>query len=123
MKLRVLGQELSVCKVERVPQEVYDTQLYFVGKTDEELSLGCETRVAPADAIAREDGWRAFRIEGVLDFSLVGVLSEISGVLARARVGIFAVSTYNTDYILVKAADLERALDALQAAGYEVQAA
>ncbi len=71
------------------------------------------------ETAAREDGWRAFRIEGVLDFSLTGILSAISGILAENGIGIFAVSTYNTDYILVKAENLVKALDVLREAGYE----
>ncbi|MBQ9041793.1 MAG: ACT domain-containing protein [Eggerthellaceae bacterium] len=121
MELKVLKQELSVCKVREVPAAVYGTELYFIGKTDEELSLVCETSVTPDDAIAREDGWRGFRIEGVLDFSLTGILSRISGVLADVEIGIFAVSTYNTDYVLVKAENLEAAMAALGAAGYVVK--
>ncbi|MBQ9057680.1 MAG: ACT domain-containing protein [Atopobiaceae bacterium] len=120
MQLKVLDQELSVCKVAEIPQAIYDTELYFIAQTDEELSLVCETNMAPTSAHEREDGWRAFRIEGVLDFSLVGILSKISGVLAEAKVGIFAISTFNTDYILVKAEQLNRALAALEIAGYRI---
>ena len=65
-------------------------------------------------------GWRGFRIEGVLDFSLVGILAGLSAILAARKIGIFTVSTYNTDYILVKNGDFERALAALEEAGYEV---
>ncbi|MBQ1552188.1 MAG: ACT domain-containing protein, partial [Clostridia bacterium] len=72
--------------------------------------------------LAREDGWRAFRVAGVLDFSLTGVLSGITGVLAGAGVGVFAVSTYDTDYILVKRVDAGKAADALARAGYEIRA-
>ncbi|MBO4475074.1 MAG: ACT domain-containing protein, partial [Clostridiales bacterium] len=96
------------------------TEFVFVGKTDEELSLVCQTEDVPENTTDRDDGWKAFRIEGVLDFSLVGILSEISGVLAEAKIGIFAVSTYNTDYILVKEENFERAMEALETAGYEV---
>ena len=60
-----------------------------------------------------------FRIEGILDFSLTGILARISGILAEAGIGIFAVSTYNTDYILVKKENMRRAMEALAAAGYE----
>ena len=69
---------------------------------------------------ARDDGWKAFRIQGVLDFSLIGILSKITTLLAENGVGIFAVSTYNTDYILVKAAQFEKALTVLAHAGYEI---
>ena len=70
--------------------------------------------------LACEDGWRAFRIEGQLDFSLVGILAPIATVLAEAKVGIFAVSTYNTDYVLVKEAQFAQAMDMLAEAGYTV---
>ena len=93
---------------------------FFIGRTDEEISLVCPTAEAPARTLAREDGWRGFRIRGTLDLSLVGILSRLSAVLAEAGIGIFAVSTYNTDYILVKEKDLDRALDMLAAAGYEI---
>jgi len=93
---------------------------FFLGKTDEELSLVCRTADVPAGAIARDDGWRGFRIEGVLDFSLIGILSKLSGILAENKIGIFAVSTFNTDYILVKEQNLERAIAALKEKGYRV---
>lgn len=63
-------------------------------------------------------GWRAIQVSGPLDFSLVGILSGISTVLAQARVSIFALSTYNTDYILLRATDLPRAVEVLKAAGH-----
>ena len=104
--------------------EIVDIDLsasfFFIGKTDEELSLVCETADAPANALEREDGWRGFRIEGTLDFSLIGILSNISGVLADNGIGIFAVSTFNTDYILVKSENFETAAHALTTAGYDV---
>ncbi|MBD5396020.1 MAG: ACT domain-containing protein, partial [Lachnospiraceae bacterium] len=75
----------------------------------------------PANVTERDDGWRAFRIEGVLDFSLIGILSKISAILAEAKIGIFAVSTFNTDYILVKAENFEKALSVLAAAGYDLE--
>lgn len=68
----------------------------------------------------REDGWRAFRAAGPLDFSLTGILAGIASVLAAAGIPIFAVSTYDTDYVLVKTERYEAALDALRAAGYDV---
>ena len=68
MRLQVLDQELSVCKVAEVPPAALEAGLCFIGKTDEELSLVCETTIVPADTLVREDGWRAMRIEGELDF-------------------------------------------------------
>ena len=92
----------------------------FVGKTDEELSLVCITENVPENTTEREDGWKGFRIQGVLDFSLIGILSKISGILADNKIGIFAVSTYNTDYVLMKAENFDRAMNVLAEAGYEV---
>ncbi|MFR1354504.1 MAG: ACT domain-containing protein, partial [[Clostridium] symbiosum] len=74
----------------------------------------------PLSTADREDGWRGIRIQGVLDFSLVGILSKLSGILAENQIGIFAVSTFNTDYILVKAEDFERAIRVLATAGYAI---
>ncbi|MBO4472083.1 MAG: ACT domain-containing protein, partial [Clostridia bacterium] len=79
----------------------------------------CRTERTPSDTLEREDGWRGFRIEGMLDFSLIGILSKLSSILAENGIGIFAVSTYNTDYILVKEENFNRAMAVLAAAGYE----
>ena len=94
----------------------------FIGKTDEESSLVCITENVPPNVLKRDDGWKAFRIQGVLDFSLIGILSEISAILAERGISIFAVSTYNTDYILLKQAHYLRALAALADAGYTIEA-
>ena len=120
LKLQPLPYEVIVCEVASLGDVNQDAEFFFLGRTDEEVSLVCRTQDVPAATLAREDGWRAFRIQGVLDFSLVGVLSRISTLLADAGIGIFAVSTYNTDYILVKAEDFEHALGVLECAGYVV---
>ena len=70
--------------------------------------------------IEREDHWKAFRIQGILDFSLIGILSEISTLLAKKSIGIFAISTYNTDYILMKEEQFENAVRILAEAGYRI---
>ena len=120
MELKVLEHSLSVCRVKDLKEIDLTADFYFIGRTDEELSLVCRTEDTPARTTARDDGWRAFRIQGVLDFSLIGILSRLTTLLAEAGIGIFAVSTYNTDYVLVKAGDFDRAMDALAAAGYTV---
>ncbi len=120
MKLKKLPYALTVCKLETAEQIDLNAGFYFIGRTDEELSLVCRTECTPARTLEREDGWRGFRIEGTLDFSLIGILSKISTILAENRIGIFAVSTYNTDYVLVKAENFDKAMTALGAAGYEI---
>ncbi len=120
MILKKIEYELSVCKVASEKDIDLNRDLYFIGKTDEEISLVCPTCDVPYNTTERDDGWRGFRIHGVLDFSLIGILSKISGILADNNIGIFAVSTYNTDYILVKSESFEKALSVLAAKGYEV---
>jgi len=119
LTLQILPQNLTICKVSDLSAFAM-AGLYFIGNTDAELSLVCETDKTPANTAAREDGWRAMRIVGTLDFSLTGILSKIATVLADAGVGIFAVSTYDTDYILVKKENLDRAAGALRRAEYEI---
>ena len=120
VKIESLPTPLSVCKVARREDIDLARELTFVGITDEELSLVCPTEFAPASTVEREDGWRAMRIEGVRDFSLVGILAKVSAALADKGIGIFAVSTYNTDYVLVKEQNLEAALAAVAEAGFEI---
>jgi hypothetical protein len=93
-------------------------ELLFIGKTDEEISLVCATALVPPDACCREDGWRTFRIQGTLDFSLIGILARISSLLAEQAIGIFVISTYNTDYVLLKEENLAKAKEVLSRADY-----
>ena len=120
MELKRIEHKLSVCKVTDISDIDLNKDFYFIGKTDEELSLVCRTEDTPVRTIERDDGWRGFRVQGVLDFSLIGILSKLSGILAEHKIGIFAVSTYNTDYILVKEENFGRALEALASEGYTV---
>ena len=119
-QIELIDVPLSVCKVEDYTGIDIEQPFVFTGSTDEEKSLVCPTALVPENTIARDDGWRAFRICGMLDFSLIGILSRISGILAENKIGIFAVSTYNTDYILVKEENSARALQALGQAGYTI---
>ena len=120
MNLKILPQAFTVCQISDASEVDFSQAFVFFSKTDEEFSLVCETASVPANTIAREDGWRGFRVCGVLDFSLVGILAEISGVLAAQKISIFAVSTYNTDYIFTKAVAFDRAISVLSAAGYAI---
>ena len=120
MKLKKLEYDLTVCKVEAITDIDMTADFFFIGKTDEEMSLVCKTTDVPKNTTERDDGWKGFRIQGVLDFSLIGILSKLSGILAENNIGIFAVSTYNTDYILVKEENFERSLEVLIAEGYTV---
>ena len=120
MQLKKLEYDLTVCKVAATADIDLNKEFYFIGKTDEEISLVCRTEDTPANTTDRDDGWKGFRIEGVLDFSLIGILSKISVILAGNKIGIFAVSTYNTDYILVKKENFDKALSVLADEGYTI---
>jgi len=118
IKLHILPDDYSVCQISNPSDICFEDEFVFVGKTDDELSLVCRTACVPPAFLTREDGWKAIKIQGVLDFSLVGILAGIAAVLAGRHISIFAVSTYNTDYILLKSACLPAAKTALKDNGY-----
>ena len=120
IELQIIKEDLSVCKVEDYSGINLASLYVFTGSTDEEKSLVCPTSLVPDNTIERNDGWKAFRIVGVLDFSLIGILSKISCVLAANKIGIFAISTFNTDYILTKKENFEKAIDVLNKEGYHI---
>jgi hypothetical protein len=118
LTLTPLPGEFTVCKpLEAIWQ---DRPFHFLCRTDDERSLVCPTPEAPENCEAREDGWRGLRVKGTLDFSLVGILARLSNALAAAGVSLFAVSTYDTDYLFVKVESYENALGALKEAGCEI---
>jgi len=120
MEIKTLDYDFSVCKVSNYSCVNFESKYCFIGKTDEENSLVCITNDVPANSTERDDGWKAFRIQGILDFSLIGILSKISTLLAENEIGIFAISTYNTDYILTKKENYDKAIGVLLKAGYHV---
>ena len=120
MTIQALSDAFSVFKVADYSLVDQETMFCFTGRTDAERSLVCRTQDVPDNATAREDGWRAMRITGTLDFSLIGVLAGISAVLAENGIGIFVLSTYDTDYILTKQKTYARALQLLAQAGYQI---
>ena len=119
MTVEVLKKEFCVCRL-KSPGNVSIKEFTFLSVTDEEISLVCTEENVPNDTETVEKGWRGFRIKGVLDFSLIGILSKISAILAKGGIGIFAVSTYNTDYIFVKKENFDKALQLLKANDYTV---
>ena len=121
MKLEILTRTFAACKLKDVPPGTVGGEFVFFARTDNEISLVCEEPFIPRDVIAAERGWRAIRVAGRLDFSLVGVLGGILNVLAETSVSVFAVSTYDTDYILIKDDKLDAAAAALAGAGHTVQ--
>ena len=113
MTLEKLDHEFSICKTEDFSGIKPEGEFTFIAKTDDEISVVCKTQDVPENTVARNDGWSCFRIAQALDFSLVGIL-------AQANSGVFAVSTYNTDYIFVKSENSKKAARLLSEAGYTV---
>jgi hypothetical protein len=122
LSLRVLPDALAVCRLspsDPVPAWALASPFSSATRTEKELSIVCREALVPEDVRA-ERGWRAFELEGAFDFSLTGVLASLLEPLARAGVSIVAISTYDTDYVLVRAETLSRAVAALRGAAHRV---
>lgn len=102
MKLTLLEPSFSVIQVKNIDPSMLKIVPLFFAQTSEELSLVLPTTNVPSETINREDGWKAIKIIGVLDFSMIGIIARISSLLAEESISIFALSTFNTDYILIK---------------------
>lgn len=120
MRIKFLKGEFSICKLRDLTKLNLASDLFFFAKTPDELSLVCASHDVPENAVAVDGGWRMFRVEGSLDFALVGILSKLTQVLAARSISVFAVSTYDTDYVLIKDAKLEETREALRENGYEL---
>jgi len=126
LTLSVLEGRFGVCRLEtgsEIPAWVYRSIFFSVTQTPEELSVVCQESSIPANILAgirAERGWNCLKVEGPLVFGLTGILAGISKILVENEISIFAVSTYDTDYILVREADLEHAARALSEAGYGI---
>lgn len=109
MKLTLLEPSFSVIQVKNIDPSMLKIVPLFFAQTSEELSLVLPTTNVPYEAINREDGWKAIKIIGVLDFSMICIIARISSLLAEESISIFALSTFNTDYILIKEHQVEQA--------------
>ena len=122
LSFSTLPDRLAVCRLDPgdpLPAWASGDAFLSVTRTRDELSIVCAEELPPGE-VTREDGWRALVIEGQLDFGLVGILAEVSGALASAGVSLFAISTYDTDYVLVRAARLDLAVATLRERGHLV---
>lgn len=120
--LRLLSPTFAIHSLpaqSHIPSEVFDAEMYFIGKTHDEVSLVLPEHVPIASEEVEPD-WKCFEVVGPLDFTLTGILSNISTVLANEKISIFAISTFDTDYILVKSNKVNLAIDALQNNQYQV---
>jgi len=124
LRLTVLDDTFAVCRLPAdsiVPEWAWTGEVACVTRTRDELSIVCRDALVPDDVL-REPGWRCLRVRGPLPFTLTGVFSRIAQPLADAGISLFAVMTYDTDYVMVKDEALRDAVDALMAAGHEVEA-
>lgn len=120
LELKQLNRDFSVCKLRDLEHVDLNRDFTFIAKTDDELSLVCETQYVLPSPIAVEHGWKALKICGVLDFSLIGIIAKISGILADEDIPVFVISTYNTDYILLKDENYIKATLILQKNEYQL---
>ncbi len=122
LRLRLLKETFSIHRLDPsrpIPTTVLGSPIFFVGRTREELSIVCSSTI-PVLHAKTEENWACFMVEGPLNFNLTGIIARLSAALAEAAVSIFAISTFDTDYILVQQDDIGRAEDALKTAGYQL---
>lgn len=122
LHLQLLPETLAVCRLEPdcpVPDWATQGSFYSITRTTEETSVVCPEWAVPQDARA-ERGWRILKVGGPLNFSLTGVLACLTKPLAEANVSVFALSTYDTDYLLIRERDVRAAVAALRGAGHRV---
>jgi hypothetical protein len=119
LNIEVLNHDYSIHKLSfnsEIPIEILNSDFYTVSKTSDELSVVCESRIE-IKSLEEEPGWRCIKVLGPLDFNLTGILAKISNTLEKEEISLFAISTYDTDYVLVKKDKLGDSLNALRMAG------
>lgn len=123
LKLKVLKDTFSIHRMSAnsdIPSQVYQSEFFAITKTDEELSIVCSSSIK-IQAEMSNNGWSCLKVLGPLDFALTGILAKLSAVLAESKISIFALSTYDTDYILVETLNLSRAKRTLAASEYIIE--
>ena len=122
LKLKLLKDMYGVCRLNnnsKIPEWGAKGEFSSITRTEDELSIVCLQNNIP-EGIQCEKSWEVFKIEGPLDFSLIGILSAISSLMAEKGISIFAISTYDTDYILIKDKELNKAIEVLSNDKYEI---
>ncbi|WP_058991748.1 ACT domain-containing protein [Sarcina ventriculi] len=125
LTLKLLKERYGVIRLEKdesIPTWVFVGEFYSITKTEDELSIVCLEKDIQLDIKNKkcETDWRILKIEGPLNFSLIGILSKISTLMANNNISIFAISTYDTDYILIKENKIKKAINTLMTNGYKV---
>ena len=119
--LSVLFETFTIHKLSPdalIPEEILKSNYYSVSKTENELSLVC-SEVIEVQSLQSSKGWKYIKVLGPLDFNLTGILAGISDILAQTNISIFAISTFDTDYILVRTRDISSSRTILRLAGYK----
>jgi hypothetical protein len=122
LRLTVSKRTLAICRLDReasIPSRIADSPFCSITRTNEELSIVCSEGLVPK-RVQCDKGWRYFKVQGPLDFSLTGALASLTAPLAQAGINVFAISTFDTDYLLVKEGKLGRATEVLHRAGHQV---
>lgn len=122
LQLQILAGSFTIHRLdsdEVLPVQLESSAIWFAGRSERELSVVCPSEIQ-VDARISDSGWRCLRVAGKLDFDMVGVLSGLTGCLSAAGIPVFVVSTFETDYLLVKRDSLGSAAKALQGAGYSI---
>ncbi|GMQ64866.1 ACT domain-containing protein [Vallitalea maricola] len=122
LTMKLLKEKYGVCRLDKtdeIPNWAKKSDFFSITKTLDELSIVCSQNSIPKNIKCEKD-WRMLKIEGTLDFSLIGILATISTVLAQKEISIFALSTYDTDYILIKDNNIDNAIEALINENYKI---
>ncbi|MDC3416663.1 ACT domain-containing protein [Aquibacillus salsiterrae] len=123
MKLKILDSTFSVIKlspIETMPSWVTNCDVFSITRTNEELSIVCPSECLPTHGEFKEveNDWNCIKVEGILDFGLTGILASLANPLAENKISIFAISTFNTDYLLIKSHSIEKAKVVLENEGH-----
>ena len=121
--LSMLSETFTIHKLSpdaSIPEEILKSNFYSVSKTENELSLVC-SEVVEVQSLQSSNGWKCIKVKGPLDFNLTGILAGISDILTKGNISIFAISTFDTDYILIRSQDLSSARNKLMKADYKFE--
>jgi len=124
LKLSLQPGRFTICRLApdtQVPEWATEFRAFTsITRTHEELSIVCEEKRAPP-SVKQEAGWRLFKVAGPMDFALIGILASLTSPLAKAGISIMAVSTFDTDYLMVKDSKVDEAILVLKASGHEIK--
>ena len=121
MKLKLWEEDFSICLLEKVNAELLAEEAVFVTKAEQKITVVCRTDAVPAERLWQEDGWRMFGLAGQLVYTLLGILGKIATILGNNSIGVYAVSSADNIYFLVREKDLAKAREVLEEKGYFFQ--